>query len=102
MSYLCRPATVSGRPVFPDRDFALYSSFNEARAPYFVLVRVNDGSRKVLYTRLGAFQNPEEFLEELREAAGLNGGEKNLVEADTPPSLTCNIRAEATQRGCGG
>jgi peroxiredoxin len=57
-------------PLFPDGDFALHKLLGEVRTPYFLGIKINpDGSHQVIYSRLGAFEGVERFLDEIVKAS---------------------------------
>ena len=59
-------------PLFPDGDFSIHQSLGEVRTPYFIGVKIkDDGSHEIFYTRLGGFENAEEFLQLMLELSGL-------------------------------
>jgi len=59
-------------PLFPDGDFALHKLLGEVRTPYFIGVKIGpDGSHHVIYSRLGAFESVEKFLDEIVKASDL-------------------------------
>lgn len=59
-------------PLFPDGDFKLHKLLGEPRTPYFIGVRINpDGSHQVFYSRLGAFEGVEAFLNQIIRLSGL-------------------------------
>ena len=59
-------------PLFPDGDFALHKLLGEVRTPYFIGLKINpDGSHQVIHSRLGAFESPEKFLEEIVRSSDL-------------------------------
>ncbi len=49
-------------PLIPDGDFVLHKAMGEARTPYFMGVRLEEGTARVFYSRLGAFEDPASFL----------------------------------------
>lgn len=61
-------------PVIPDGDFYLHREFGEVRTPYFIGVRLEKGTARVFYSKLGGFEKPEEFLKELLNRAGFSQG----------------------------
>ena len=53
-------------PLFPDKDFKIYDKVGEVRTPYFIGIRINpDGSHRVIYSRLGALGDVDQFLREI-------------------------------------
>jgi len=57
-------------PLISDGDFILHKALGEVRTPYFIGVRVKGGEARVIYSRLGAFDDPASFLEMILEKAG--------------------------------
>jgi thiol-disulfide isomerase/thioredoxin len=59
-------------PLFPDVDYSIHKVCGEVRTPYFIGIKVNeDGSDEVIYSRLGALQEINQFLEIIRNRSGL-------------------------------
>jgi thiol-disulfide isomerase/thioredoxin len=59
-------------PLFPDVDYSIHKVCGEVRTPYFIGVKINkDGSDEVIYSKLGALQEINQFLELIRDRAGL-------------------------------
>lgn len=64
-------------PLFPDEDFSLHKCFGETRTPYFIAIQINeDGSHKVIYSKLGGLQGAEQFLKQIRQLSGLEAAAK--------------------------
>jgi len=61
-------------PVIPDGDFYLHRELGEARTPFFIGVRIEEGTARVFYAKLGGFEKPDEFLKLLLDRAGLPKG----------------------------
>ncbi len=59
-------------PLIPDADFKLHKILGEVRTPYFIVVKLN-GSKppEVIYSRLGALENNDDFLKQIVKSAGL-------------------------------
>ncbi len=50
-------------PLFADADYVIHKIYGEVRTPYFIGVKINpDGSHRVVYSRLGAFEGVDQFL----------------------------------------
>ncbi len=59
-------------PLFSDGDFKIHKLMGEVRTPYFIGVKINpDGSHQVFYSRLGAIEKNENFLNEIIFLSGL-------------------------------
>lgn len=56
-------------PLLPDGDFRFHKMLGEVRTPYFIAVKPGDkGANEVIYSRLGAIENIELFLDRLVKA----------------------------------
>ena len=59
-------------PLIPDGDFKIHKIMGEVRTPYFIAVKLNSGKpSEVIYSRLGALENNDLFLEQIVKSAGL-------------------------------
>lgn len=59
-------------PLFPDGDFKIHKLMGEVRTPYFIGVKINpDGSHRIFYLKLGAFEGVDQFLTEIVALSGL-------------------------------
>jgi thiol-disulfide isomerase/thioredoxin len=58
-------------PLIPDGDFKLHKIMGEVRTPYFIVVKLKGGKTEVIYSRLGALENNNVFLEQILKSAGL-------------------------------
>jgi peroxiredoxin len=59
-------------PLIPDGDFKLHKIMGEVRTPYFIAVKLSGGKYpEVIYSRLGALENNDVFLEQIAKSAGL-------------------------------
>lgn len=59
-------------PLFHDADFTVHKKMGEVRTPYFVVIRIMpDGSNRVLYSKLGSFGEPVNFLNSVVSMAGI-------------------------------
>lgn len=62
-------------PLFPDADFSIHQLVGEVMTPYFIVVKINDdGSHKVIYSQLGSFGDPEDFLQEIVKRSRIKDG----------------------------
>ncbi|MFH1480773.1 MAG: TlpA disulfide reductase family protein [Pseudomonadota bacterium] len=62
-------------PLFPDEDFKAHKQLGETRTPYFIVIKNNeDGSHRVIYSKLGGIQAVETFLKRIMELSGLEKG----------------------------
>lgn len=51
-------------PLFPDTNFSLHKAFGQVRTPYFIVVKINpNGTHRVIYSKVGSFGDPHQFLE---------------------------------------
>ena len=58
-------------PLFQDADFNIHKKMGEVRTPYFVVIRLMpDGSHRVVYSRLGSFGDPAQFLDTVIKLSG--------------------------------
>ena len=58
-------------PLFADPDLAIHRKLGSVRTPYFFVVRrLADGSRKVIYSKVGGIGEPQAFLDKLLHDAG--------------------------------
>jgi peroxiredoxin len=59
-------------PLLPDGDFKIHKLMGEVRTPYFIGVKINpDGSHQVFYSKLGAFEGVDQFLNQMIKLSGL-------------------------------
>ena len=59
-------------PLVPDDDYKIHKIMGEVRTPYFMAVKLsNDGKTEVIYSRLGALGNVDQFLAQLVTLSGL-------------------------------
>jgi len=59
-------------PLVHDADFTIHKIMGEVRTPYFIAVKLNDGGKtEVIYSRLGALGNIDQFLAQLVTLSGL-------------------------------
>ncbi len=59
-------------PLFPDGGFVIHKQVGEVRTPYFIGIRIEgDGSHRVFFSRLGAFDTADGFLKDMVKLSGL-------------------------------
>ena len=59
-------------PLFPDENFTIHDALGRVRTPYFFGIRINpDGSNRIIYSKVGTIQDPQQFLELLLKQADL-------------------------------
>ncbi len=59
-------------PLVPDADFSLHKIVGEVRTPYFIVVKLSGPKKlEVVYSRLGAHENIEAFLDEVVKLANV-------------------------------
>jgi peroxiredoxin len=59
-------------PLFPDENFTIHDAVGRVRTPYFFGIRINpDGSNRIIYSKVGTIQDPQQFLELLLKQADL-------------------------------
>jgi thiol-disulfide isomerase/thioredoxin len=59
-------------PLFADGDFSIHRILGEVRTPYFIGIKIKDGGgHEVFYSKLGGFENAEEFLQQMLKLSGL-------------------------------
>ncbi|MBN1662481.1 MAG: redoxin domain-containing protein [Deltaproteobacteria bacterium] len=64
-------------PLFADPDFKIYEQLGQLRTPYFIGLNINaDGSHRIFFSKLGAFEGVDAFLESMIRLSGINEGEK--------------------------
>jgi len=62
-------------PLFADGDYIIHKQLGEVRTPYFIGVNIKpDGSQQVFYSKLGAFESADQFLEMMIKLSGLQLG----------------------------
>jgi len=59
-------------PLFSDEAYSFHKAVGEVRTPYFFVFKMNpDGSNKIIYSKVGSIQNPEQFLDLIIRESGL-------------------------------
>jgi peroxiredoxin len=59
-------------PLFSDENFAAHDAVGRVRTPYFFGIRINpDGTNRIIYSKVGTIQDPQQFLELLLQQADL-------------------------------
>jgi peroxiredoxin len=59
-------------PLFPDESFSIHKSVGNVRTPYFFVIKINaDGSNKIIYSKAGSIQDPNQFLDFILKESGL-------------------------------
>ena len=59
-------------PLVPDNDFIIHKIVGEVRTPYFMVVKLNGAKKlEVVYSKLGAHENVEAFLDEVIKLANV-------------------------------
>ena len=59
-------------PLIPDADFQVHKMIGEVRTPYFIVVKLKGPKKlEVVYSRLGAHENVEAFLNEVIKLANV-------------------------------
>jgi peroxiredoxin len=62
-------------PLFPDNEFIIHKRVGEVRTPYFIALKIHeDGSHKVIYSKLGGIERADQFLELMLKLSELNKG----------------------------
>ena len=50
-------------PLFSDGDFSIHKKLGEPRTPYFIALKLDkDGGHRIVYSKLGAISNHEQFM----------------------------------------
>src|SRR4030043_37792 len=58
--------------LFPDESFSVHKSVGNVRTPYFFVIKINaDGSNKIIYSKAGSIQDPNQFLDFILKESGL-------------------------------
>src|SRR4030043_558484 len=56
----------------PDESFSVHKSVGNVRTPYFFVIKINaDGSNKIIYSKAGSIQDPNQFLDLIIKGSGL-------------------------------
>ena len=59
-------------PLLPDPELTLHRDLGNVRTPYFIVVDLKNGSRKVVYSKLSSFGDPKDFLDLIVKETGLS------------------------------
>ncbi len=62
-------------PIFADGDFSIHRALGDVRTPYFIGIRSEKGTTRVFYSKLGAFEAVDAFLDMMIRESGLSGKE---------------------------
>lgn len=58
-------------PLFSDGDFSIHGILGEVRTPYFIAIKIGkNGTHKVVYSKLGGINDPDEFLKTVKNFSG--------------------------------
>jgi thiol-disulfide isomerase/thioredoxin len=63
-------------PLFPDKSLIIHEKLEKLvnekiRTPYFFVIKKNpDGSNKIIYSKVGSIQSPDQFLDMIIKGAG--------------------------------
>lgn len=49
-------------PLFPDENYQIHDLLGQVRTPYFITVKTRGGANTVIDSHLGAYDSPEQFL----------------------------------------
>lgn len=53
-------------PLFQDKDFTLHNLLGQVRTPYFIVIKIKpDGTHKIIYSKVGSFGDPQQFLDHI-------------------------------------
>jgi len=59
-------------PLFADPDFKIYDRLGQLRTPYFIGLKINaDGSHRIFFSKLGAFETVDAFLDNMMALSGM-------------------------------
>mgnify|MGYP005840304511 FL=1 len=59
-------------PLLSDSDLSLHTALGQVRTPYFIVVSLKpDGKQQVIYSKVGGIGDPDQFLDSIVNAAGL-------------------------------
>jgi peroxiredoxin len=62
-------------PLIADPDFAFHNALGKVRTPYFIVIKINeDGSHQVLYSKVGSFGEPRDFLQLIGKPSAMKKG----------------------------
>ena len=58
-------------PLFPDPDLSIHRKLGSVRTPYFFVIRrLADGTRKIIYSKVGSIGEPQLFLDKVTRKVG--------------------------------
>lgn len=59
-------------PLFSDGEFSIHKILGEVRTPYFIAIKIGkNGTHKVVYSKLGGINDPDEFMKTVKSFSGL-------------------------------
>lgn len=62
-------------PLIPDVNFTFHKALGEVRTPCFIVVRIDPKkTNRIIYSRMGSFGDPQQFLDLILQRAGLEKG----------------------------
>lgn len=60
-------------PLIPDANFAFHKALGEVRTPCFIVVQIDaKKAHKIIYSRVGSFGDPQQFLDLIMQKSGLD------------------------------
>ena len=62
-------------PLLPDADYKIHNALGQPRTPFFIVVKLSpNGSHNIVYSKVGTFGDPNEFLDLLLKKAKMKQG----------------------------
>ena len=58
-------------PLFPDIELSIHKLLGEPNTPFFIVVKLDGQSGRIIYSKLGSIRSAEAFLSEILRKAGL-------------------------------